>query len=78
MSKEDGVFIYDPDGRLWKKAGSLPNALVDHASCMIKLSGEMAADQQERGVKCSPGGNSRKRSTLSLFITNKQEPHSAF
>uniref|UniRef100_A0A8C0H567 BTB domain-containing protein n=1 Tax=Chelonoidis abingdonii TaxID=106734 RepID=A0A8C0H567_CHEAB len=49
MSKEDGVFIYDPDGRIWKKAGSLPQALVDHASCMIKLSCEMAADQQERG-----------------------------
>uniref|UniRef100_A0A674IJA7 BTB domain-containing protein n=1 Tax=Terrapene triunguis TaxID=2587831 RepID=A0A674IJA7_9SAUR len=78
MSKEDGVFIYDPDGRIWKKAGSLPHALVDHASCMIKLSCEMTADQQERGVKCSPGGNSRKRSTLSLFITTKQEPHSAF
>ncbi|XP_038230200.1 kelch-like protein 13 isoform X1 [Dermochelys coriacea] len=78
MSKEDGVFIYDPDRRIWKKAGSLPNALVDHASCMIKLSCEMVADQQERGVKCLPDGNSRKRSTLSLFITNKQEPHSAF
>ncbi|XP_006112393.2 kelch-like protein 13 [Pelodiscus sinensis] len=78
MSKDDSVFIYDPDGRIWKKAGSLPTALVDHASCMIRLSWERSAEQQEGGEPSSPSGNSRKRSTLSLFITNKQEPSLAF
>lgn len=75
MSKEDGIFVYEPEGRIWKKAGSLPNPLVDHASCMITLSHETIANQQERGEECSPSCR-RKKSTLNLFITNKQEPQS--
>ncbi|XP_019366003.1 PREDICTED: kelch-like protein 13 [Gavialis gangeticus] len=75
MSKEDGIFVYDPEGRIWKKAGSLPNPLVDHASCMITLSHETIANQQERGEECSLSSG-RKKSTLNLFITNKQEPQS--
>lgn len=76
MQKEDSVFLYDTEGRAWKKASPLPKALVDHASCMIKLSQVNVAGETRRGIKCSPTGR-RKKSTLSLFITKKQESHFA-
>ncbi|NXL92315.1 KLHL9 protein, partial [Alectura lathami] len=53
MQKEDSVFLYDTEGQVWKKASSLPKALVDHASCMIKLSQVRAAGKPGRGTKCS-------------------------
>ncbi|NXI46978.1 KLHL9 protein, partial [Galbula dea] len=37
MQKEDSVFLFETEGQIWKKASPLPKALVDHASCMIKL-----------------------------------------
>uniref|UniRef100_A0A8B9TYX6 Uncharacterized protein n=1 Tax=Anas platyrhynchos TaxID=8839 RepID=A0A8B9TYX6_ANAPL len=49
MQKEDSVFMYDIEGQVWKKAGSLPKALVDHASCMIKLSQVNATGEPGRG-----------------------------
>ncbi|KAM6048213.1 kelch-like protein 9 [Chlamydotis macqueenii] len=73
MQKEDSVFLYDAEGRVWKKVSPLPQALVDHASCMIKLPQMNAAGEMEGDTKCSPMG--RKKSTLSLFITKKQESH---
>ncbi|KAM9218156.1 kelch-like protein 13 [Leptosomus discolor] len=76
MQKGDSVFLYDTDGQVWKKASPLPKALVDHASCMIKLSQVNAGGEMARGTKCSPTGR-RKNSPLSLFITKKQEPRSA-
>nr|XP_009910879.1 PREDICTED: kelch-like protein 13 [Haliaeetus albicilla] len=76
MQKEDSVFLYDTEGQVWKKASPLPKALVDHASCMLKLSQVNAAGEMGRGTKCFPAGR-RKKSTLSLFITKKQESHSA-
>ncbi|KAF1567061.1 Kelch-like protein 13, partial [Eudyptes chrysocome] len=56
MQKEDSVFLYDTEGRVWKKASPLPKALVDHASCMIKLSQVNAAGEIGRGTKCFPTG----------------------
>ncbi|NXH65844.1 KLH13 protein, partial [Hydrobates tethys] len=56
MRKEDSVFLYDTEGQVWKKASPLPKALVDHASCMIKLSQLNAAGETGRGTKCSPMG----------------------
>ncbi|XP_078498169.1 kelch-like protein 9 [Lissotriton helveticus] len=38
MKKEESVFVYDPEARAWTRAGSLPEPLVDHASCSLKLS----------------------------------------
>ncbi|XP_062447136.1 kelch-like protein 9 [Rhea pennata] len=75
MQKKNNVFLYDTVGRVWKKASTLPNALVDHASCMIKLPQINEASEEGRGTKSSPTGR-RQKSTLSLFITNK-ESHSA-
>ncbi|NWW89101.1 KLH13 protein, partial [Rhynochetos jubatus] len=54
MQKEDNVFLYDTEGRLWKKASPLPKPLVDHASCMIKLSQVNATGEMVRGIECSP------------------------
>ncbi|NXJ01271.1 KLH13 protein, partial [Psophia crepitans] len=56
MQKEDSVFLYDTERRVWRKASALPKALVDHASCMIKLSQANAAGEMGRGTKCSPTG----------------------
>ncbi|NXI74042.1 KLHL9 protein, partial [Anseranas semipalmata] len=53
MQKEDSVFLFDTEGQAWKKASSLPKALVDHASCMIKLSQVNAAGEPGTGTKCS-------------------------
>ncbi|NXJ95661.1 KLH13 protein, partial [Corythaixoides concolor] len=54
MQKDDSVFLYDTEGQVWKKASSLPKALVDHASCMIKLSQVNEAGEIRKGTKCSP------------------------
>ncbi|NWY50032.1 KLH13 protein, partial [Chionis minor] len=54
--KDDSVFLYDTEGQVLKKASPLPKALVDHASCMIKLSPVNAAGETGRGTKGSPAG----------------------
>ncbi|NWX17498.1 KLHL9 protein, partial [Aegotheles bennettii] len=56
MEKKDSVFLYDTEGRVWKKASPLPKALVDHASCMIRLSQVNAAGEMGRGTEPSPTG----------------------
>ncbi|NXL67736.1 KLHL9 protein, partial [Chordeiles acutipennis] len=56
MQKEDSVFLYDTEGQVWKKARPLPKALVDHASCMIKLAQVNAAGETGRGTKCPSTG----------------------
>ncbi|NWY04384.1 KLHL9 protein, partial [Nothoprocta ornata] len=59
MQKEDSVFLYNTVGQVWKKASSLPKALVDHASCMIKLPRGNEADKDSRSTKSSPTGRRR-------------------
>ncbi|NXF29972.1 KLHL9 protein, partial [Nyctibius bracteatus] len=54
MQKEDSVFLYDTEGQVWKKASPLPKALVDHASCMIKLSQVNAAGERWGKVQSAP------------------------
>lgn len=76
MQKEDSVFLYNTVGCVWKKASPLPKALVDHASCMIKLPQVNAAGGTGRGTKCFPACR-RKKSVFSLFITKEPEFHSA-
>ncbi|NXD83056.1 KLHL9 protein, partial [Halcyon senegalensis] len=56
MQKDNSVFLYDTERQVWKKASPLPKALVDHASCMIKLSHVSAGGETERGAKGSPAG----------------------
>ncbi|NXX80283.1 KLHL9 protein, partial [Urocolius indicus] len=56
MQKEDSVFLYDTERGVWREGSPLPKALVDHASCMIKLSQVNAAGDMGRGTKCSPVG----------------------
>ncbi|KFZ50638.1 Kelch-like 13, partial [Antrostomus carolinensis] len=56
MQKEDSVFLYYTEGRVWKKASPLPKALVDHASCMLKLAQVNAAGETGRGTTCSSTG----------------------
>ncbi|NXG78994.1 KLHL9 protein, partial [Baryphthengus martii] len=56
MQKDDSVFLYDTERQVWKKASTLPKALVDHASCMIKLSQANAGGETRRGTKGSPMG----------------------
>ncbi|XP_075690241.1 kelch-like protein 9 [Rhinoderma darwinii] len=70
MNKEDGVFIYDPESKAWKKTGSLPQPLVDHASCTIKLPHGMIEEQEKEESTSTPN---KKRSTLNLFITAKHD-----
>ncbi|KAE8582208.1 hypothetical protein XENTR_v10019996 [Xenopus tropicalis] len=71
MNKEEGVFIYDPEAKTWKKAGSLPCPLVDHASCAMKLPHHLTQKlhQKEENSNVS----AKKKSTLNLFITGKKE-----
>ncbi|KAM4019528.1 kelch-like protein 9 [Anomaloglossus baeobatrachus] len=71
MNKEDGVFVYDPESKAWKKTGSLPRPLVDHASCTIRLPNGLI-EKEEKGEE-SPTVPNKKRSTLNLFITAKRE-----
>ncbi|NXE14614.1 KLH13 protein, partial [Lophotis ruficrista] len=59
MQKEDSVFLYDTEGQVWKKVSPLPQALVDHASCMIKLPQMNAAGEMEGDTKCSPVGRKK-------------------
>lgn len=71
MNKEDGVFVYDPESKAWKKTGSLPRPLVDHASCAIKLPHGMIEKREKKEER--PTVPNKKRSTLNLFITGKHE-----
>ncbi|NXE28963.1 KLH13 protein, partial [Ardeotis kori] len=59
MQKEDSVFLYDTEERVWKQVSPLPQALVDHASCMIKLPQMNAAGEMEGDTKCSPVGRKK-------------------
>nr|XP_056716331.1 kelch-like protein 13 [Euleptes europaea] len=68
-NKDDGVFVCNPSRRAWEKAGSLPQALVDHACCFVRLSHCPEDKQQQK--EADPAAASKKKSTLSLFITNK-------
>ncbi|XP_077333419.1 kelch-like protein 9 [Lithobates pipiens] len=72
MNKEDGVFIYDPETKAWKKTGSLPRPLVDHASCAIRLPQGIIEKQQVKEEE-RPSTPNKKRSTLNLFITGKKD-----
>ncbi|KAM5146312.1 kelch-like protein 9 [Mantella aurantiaca] len=72
MNKEDGIFVYDAEAKAWKKAGSLPSPLVDHASCAIKLPHGMREKQQMKEEE-RPSTPNKKTSTLNLFITDKKE-----
>ncbi|XP_029468061.1 kelch-like protein 9 [Rhinatrema bivittatum] len=67
MNKENGVFTYDPGSKMWKKAGSLPEPLVDHASCIIKLSHQLQVKLQNKST--AHFAPTKKKSTLNLFIT---------
>ncbi|XP_069842591.1 kelch-like protein 9 [Dendropsophus ebraccatus] len=69
MNKEDGVFAYDPETKAWKKTGSLPQPLVDHASCTIKLPHGMVEKQDKEEE--TPTTPNKKKSTLNLFIAGK-------
>ncbi|KAG9469188.1 hypothetical protein GDO78_021087 [Eleutherodactylus coqui] len=71
MNKEDGVFVYDPETKAWKKTGSLPRPLVDHASCTIILPHGMIEKLEKEGE--GPTVPNKKKSTLNLFITGKHE-----
>lgn len=68
-TKEDGIFICNPIERVWEKSGSLPKALVDHACCFVQLAHWAARAEQQREARAPVA--SKKKSTLSLFITNK-------
>ncbi|NXU48894.1 KLH13 protein, partial [Turnix velox] len=59
MQKEDSVFLYNTEVQAWKKASALPKALVDHASCMIKLPQVNVAGETGTGIKCSPVGREK-------------------
>ncbi|XP_073456029.1 kelch-like protein 9 [Aquarana catesbeiana] len=72
MNKEDGVFVYDPETKAWKKSGSLPRPLVDHASCAIRLPQGITEKQQVKEEE-RPSTSNKKRSTLNLFITGKKD-----
>ncbi|KAH0615621.1 hypothetical protein JD844_005079 [Phrynosoma platyrhinos] len=66
-TKEDSVFICSPGKKVWAKAGSLPMALADHASCFICLPCQITSKQQDGE---EPPARGKKKSTLNLFITN--------
>ncbi|XP_042336316.1 kelch-like protein 9 [Sceloporus undulatus] len=67
-TKEEGVFVCSPGRKVWAKAGSLPMALADHASCFVRLPCQITSKQQNGGEPPAPG---KKKSTLNLFITNE-------
>ncbi|KAL8174207.1 UNVERIFIED_CONTAM: hypothetical protein K2H54_040329 [Gekko kuhli] len=71
-NKDDGVFVCSPGRKVWEKAGSLPQALVDHACCFVRLPRRPAGKQQQKAVEHA--ATSKKKSTLSLFLTNKCVP----
>ncbi|KAG8447443.1 hypothetical protein GDO86_014795 [Hymenochirus boettgeri] len=71
MNKEDGVFIYNPEAKMWEKAGSLPRPLVDHASCVIRIPYHMTEKLWEKNTIST--GTDKKKSTLNLFIKGKVE-----
>ncbi|KAJ7308110.1 hypothetical protein JRQ81_008618 [Phrynocephalus forsythii] len=70
--KEDGVFICSPGEKAWEKAGSLPVALADHASCFVRLPGWITGEGQQEGEETSAA--SKMTSTLNLFVTSTDAP----
>lgn len=76
LREEDSIFLYNTEGQQWTKGIPLPTALVDHASCVIKLSQVSTAGKVGRDTKDSLAGR-RKKPTLVCLITKRQEPHSA-
>ncbi|XP_042735262.1 kelch-like protein 9 [Lagopus leucura] len=72
MQKDNSIFLYDTKGQVWKKASSLPRALVDHASCMIKLPQANAAGELGRGSECCLTSG-REKPSLSLSAAKRQE-----
>ncbi|GCB76165.1 kelch-like protein 13 isoform X1 [Scyliorhinus torazame] len=69
MTKKDSVFIYDPEARRWGRTGALPLPLVDHAACMVKLSGEIL--HKLNSEECAhPLLGTKRSSTLNLFVTD--------
>ncbi|XP_054854260.1 kelch-like protein 13 [Eublepharis macularius] len=69
-NKDDGIFVCNPGRKVWEKAGSLPQALVDHACCFVRFS-HRTEGKQQKPKALEPAPTSKKKSTLSLFITNK-------
>nr|XP_034969519.1 kelch-like protein 36 [Zootoca vivipara] len=68
--KEDGVYICNPGGKAWEKAGSLPKALVDHASFFVQLPRHLVAGERQQNGE-GPSAAGKKKSTLNLLITSK-------
>ncbi|XP_053229753.1 kelch-like protein 9 [Podarcis raffonei] len=68
--KEDGVYICNPGGKVWEKAGSLPKPLVDHASFFVQLPRHLVTGEQQQNGE-GPSAAGRKKSTLNLLITSK-------
>ncbi|NXN12688.1 KLHL9 protein, partial [Indicator maculatus] len=54
MQKENSVLLYNTEAQVWTKATLLPLALVDHISCMIRLSPVSAGGKLGRDTKDSP------------------------
>ncbi|XP_048414532.1 kelch-like protein 13 isoform X1 [Stegostoma tigrinum] len=69
MTKTDSVFIYDPEAKRWVRAGALPLPLMDHAACMIILSGEVLHKLKTEEY-AHPLLGTKKSSTLNLFVTD--------
>eukprot|EP00076_Gallus_gallus_P010837 XP_004945797.1 kelch-like protein 9 [Gallus gallus] len=76
MRKEDSVYLYDTEGQVWKRAGPLPRALVDHASCMVKLPQANTAGEPRRGTEHRLTSR-RQKATLSLLAAKRQGPSTA-
>ncbi|NXG48445.1 KLHL9 protein, partial [Psilopogon haemacephalus] len=55
--KQDRVLLYHTERQLWAEGTPLPTALVDHGSCVIKLSGASVAGEVCRGTdECPAAG----------------------
>lgn len=75
--KEDGIFVCDSSVEGWEKAGSLPQVLVDHASCFVPLPRWASRQRPLKTVAESPATGGRKP-TIALFLTNNQVSQATF
>ncbi|KAJ6651950.1 hypothetical protein lerEdw1_015892 [Lerista edwardsae] len=73
--KEDGVWTCDPSGTGWERAGALPTVLVDHACCVVRWQRQASREQPQKTAE-SPAAR-RKKSTVTLFLTNNHVPQPA-